>query len=64
MLAEAVRITREKCGKDAEVGFAREHANSGMVLWEFFNGVFRKGERRTARALERIAGEVVGKGKR
>lgn len=66
MLTEAVRITREKCGKDAEVGFAREHANSHMVLPEFFNGRFRKGERRAAMALEKVVAQTAstGRGKR
>ena len=27
----AVRKTKELCGKDAHVGFAREHANSTML---------------------------------
>lgn len=52
MLHEAVRFTKEKCGKDAEVGFAKEHANSMMVLPEMFNGGFRRDEVRAARALD------------
>ncbi|ROW09794.1 hypothetical protein VMCG_02622 [Cytospora schulzeri] len=60
MLHEAVRVTREKCGKDAEVGFAAEHANSKMVLPEMFNRTFRKGERRAALALEKVLGEWEG----
>lgn len=51
LLAEAVRITKERCGKDAEVGFAKEHANSTMVLPSIFNGTFRKDEIKAARAL-------------
>ncbi|KAK4196815.1 hypothetical protein QBC40DRAFT_309583 [Triangularia verruculosa] len=31
MLREAVRLTKEKCGKDGEVGFARGHANAGLI---------------------------------
>ncbi|KAL8409301.1 hypothetical protein RB594_007659 [Gaeumannomyces avenae] len=60
MLREAVRATRERCGRDAEVGFAREHANSVMVLPEMFNGPFRKTERKAARALEAILVELEG----
>lgn len=60
MLHEAVRVTRERCGKDAEVGFAAEHANSQMVLPEMFNRTFRKGERRAAGALEKVLGEWEG----
>jgi len=54
MLREAARIIRERLGKDSEVGFAREHANSVKVLPEMFNGVFRKQEMKAARALEAV----------
>jgi len=54
MLHEAVRLTRERCGRDAEVGFAKEHANSRMVLPEMFNGSFRRAEMRAAKALENV----------
>lgn len=60
MLHEAVRVTRERCGKDAEVGFAAEHANSQMVLPEMFNRVFRQGERRAAGALEKVLAQWEG----
>lgn len=61
MLREAARLTRERCGRDAEVGFALEHANSVMVLPEMFNRPFRKGEMRAARALEKVLGEWDGR---
>lgn len=61
LLREAVRVTRERCGKDAEVGFAKEHANSVMVLPEMFNRPFRKREMQAARALEKILGEWDGR---
>jgi hypothetical protein len=57
LLREAVRVTRERCGKDAEVGFAREHANSHMVLPEMFNSAFRRRERCAALTLDRVVGE-------
>lgn len=57
LLREAVRVTRERCGKDAEVGFAREHANSTMVLPEMFNSAFRRRERSAALTLDRVVGE-------
>ncbi|KAL8381160.1 hypothetical protein RB595_005443 [Gaeumannomyces hyphopodioides] len=60
MLREAVRVTRERCGRDAEVGFAKEHANSVMVLPEMFNGPFRKTERKATKALEAILVELEG----
>lgn len=60
MLQEAVRVTRERCGRDAEVGFAAEHANSQMVLPEMFNKPFRNGERKAAGALEKAVAEWEG----
>jgi hypothetical protein len=60
MLQEAVRITRERCGKDAEVGFAAEHANSVMLLPGMFNKPFRKREMKAARALESVLEESEG----
>lgn len=60
MLHEAVRVTRERCGRDAEVGFAQEHANSAMVLPEMFNAPFRRRERRAAQALESVLAEWEG----
>jgi GNAT superfamily N-acetyltransferase len=54
LLHEAVCITRERCGRDAEIGFAAEHANSKMVLPELFNAPFRRGERRAAKSLEKV----------
>jgi hypothetical protein len=64
MLREAVRISQQRCGRDVEVGFAMEHANSKRVLPELFNGVFRKGEMRAARALEGVLGNAKGERKR
>ncbi|XDG09429.1 hypothetical protein ABKA04_009044 [Annulohypoxylon sp. FPYF3050] len=64
MLHEAVKITREKCGKDAEIGFAKEHANSTMVLPEVFNGPFRKDEQRAAKTLEKVLSEWEGSKRR
>lgn len=56
LLKEAVRVTRERCGRDAAVGFAMEHANSARVLPALFNGAVRRGEMRAARALEGVVG--------
>ncbi|KAK4174023.1 hypothetical protein QBC36DRAFT_348270 [Triangularia setosa] len=42
MLREAVRLTKEKCGKDGEVGFARGHANAGLIP---IGGSGERGER-------------------
>ncbi|ROW14627.1 hypothetical protein VPNG_03185 [Cytospora leucostoma] len=60
LLHEAIRVTRERCGKDAGIGFAAEHANSKMLLPEMFNKTFRKGERRAALALEKALGDWEG----
>ncbi|KAM0277169.1 hypothetical protein ACHAQH_006016 [Verticillium albo-atrum] len=56
LLHEAVRVTRERCGRDAEIGFALKHVHSKMVLPELFNGAARRQERRAAMALERVIG--------
>lgn len=65
LLQKAVRITKERCGRDAEVGFAQQHANSVMLLPSIFNARFRKDEVRAARALDdAIAQWEVSKRKR
>ncbi|KAI5919476.1 hypothetical protein F4810DRAFT_498936 [Camillea tinctor] len=64
LLHEAVRVTRERCGRDAAVGFAREHANSATVLPEAFNAPLRKSERRAAKALENVLSEWEGSRRR
>lgn len=60
LLHEAVRLTRERCGRDAEVGFAAEHANSKMILPEPFNTPFRRSERKAAKSLEKVLAEWEG----
>jgi GNAT superfamily N-acetyltransferase len=57
LLQEAVRFARERCGKDAQVGFALEHANSAMLLPNMFNKAFRRDEVRAAKALESAVAE-------
>ncbi|KAG8422574.1 hypothetical protein J3459_010248 [Metarhizium acridum] len=57
LLHEAVRLARDRCGKDAQVGFALEHANSTMLLPAMFNKAFRKDEVRAAVALEGAVAE-------
>ncbi|TVY23665.1 hypothetical protein LHYA1_G006564 [Lachnellula hyalina] len=64
LLEEAVRVTRERMGGSAEVGFAAEHANSQMVLPELFNGGFRKREAKAAKTLDGVVGSFEGKKKR
>ncbi|KAF4987051.1 hypothetical protein FDECE_15629 [Fusarium decemcellulare] len=54
LLHEAVRVTKERCGKDAEIGFAQEHANSAMLLPGIFNAPFRRDEVRATRALDGV----------
>ena len=49
-----MRVTREKLGNSAEIGFAAEHANSKMILPAIFNGGFRKRETKAAKALEAV----------
>lgn len=60
LLHEAVKVAREKCGRDAAVGFAKGHANSAMVVPEVFNRQFRKDEQRAIKALEKVVTEWEG----
>lgn len=64
LLEETVAVTREKLGNSAEIGFAAEHANSKMVLPNFFNGSFKKREARAARALEKVVESMEGRKKK
>ncbi|KAH8602076.1 hypothetical protein B0O99DRAFT_128994 [Bisporella sp. PMI_857] len=56
LLEHTVKLTRDRLGNSAEIGFAAQHANSKMILPEMFNGGFRKTERQAARALDAVAG--------
>lgn len=51
LLQAAVRITKERCGKEAEVGFVQDHAHSKLLFHEMFNGFFRKVEAAADKAL-------------
>ncbi|CAK7214782.1 hypothetical protein SBRCBS47491_002267 [Sporothrix bragantina] len=53
MLQEAIQATRDRCGEDANVVFAENHANSIMVVHEMFNRPFRKAEQWATTALEK-----------
>lgn len=64
LLEEAVRISREKAGRDVEVGFAVDHANSLMILPEFFNGHFRRAQRKAVQRLELVIEGVEGRRKK
>lgn len=64
LLEQVVKVTRDKLGNSAEIGFAAEHANSRMVLPEFFNGGFRKKEVRAAKALDLVVDSMDGRKKR
>ncbi|KAM4056971.1 hypothetical protein HRG_003825 [Hirsutella rhossiliensis] len=57
LLLAAVRMAKDRCGRDARVGFAKEHANSAVLLPSFFAAPFRRDEFRAARALEGAAAE-------
>jgi ribosomal protein S18 acetylase RimI-like enzyme len=57
LLREAVRITRERCGRDARIGFAQQHAHSAPVLPRALNGLIRAEERMAARALDAVLAE-------
>lgn len=64
LLGAAVRVARERCGREAAVGFARGHANSAVVLPGLFNGGFRGRERRAGEALKAVLAGWEGKRKR
>lgn len=51
LLGAAVRLTKERCGKDAQLGFSQDHANSVMLLHSRFNDVFKSREVRATKAL-------------
>lgn len=42
LLQEAVRITRERCGREADVGFVQDHAHSRLIFHNMFNSLFHK----------------------
>ncbi|KAH7328301.1 hypothetical protein B0I35DRAFT_417092 [Stachybotrys elegans] len=60
LLWEAVRVAKERCGKDTEVGFAQAHVNSTMILPEMFNKPFRRQEKRATHALHDVLVEWEG----
>ncbi|KAL2075955.1 hypothetical protein VTL71DRAFT_898 [Oculimacula yallundae] len=64
LLEEAVRITREKLGRDAGVGFAAEHANSKMILPGIFNGGFKRREGKAGRMLANVVDGASGSRKK
>lgn len=53
LLEEAIRVSREKLGNSAKIGFATEHANSKMIMPAMFNGGFKAREAKAAKALEK-----------
>ncbi|KAI9741528.1 MAG: hypothetical protein M1818_004334 [Claussenomyces sp. TS43310] len=54
LLEETVRVTRERLGNNAGVGFSKDHANSKMILPPAFNGRFRKREIMAVKKLEEV----------
>jgi GNAT superfamily N-acetyltransferase len=63
LLEEAVKLAREKGGKDVKIGFAKDHANSRMVVPEMFNGGFRRGQEKAVALLEKVEREIESSGK-
>ncbi|PHH65884.1 hypothetical protein CDD81_1253 [Ophiocordyceps australis] len=57
LLLAAVKKTRDKCGKDAQVGFAQHHANSVVLLPLVLAKSFRRRENRAAEMLDAVAAE-------
>ncbi|KAJ2903598.1 hypothetical protein MKZ38_009651 [Zalerion maritima] len=64
LLSEAVKTVREKMGREAEVGFAREHANATRVLPEWLDGDVRRRETRAWLALRDVVRDWDGRGRR
>ena len=58
LLEEAVKLARERCGKDVKITFAKEHVNSKIVLMGPFQGSFKRREEKARRMLEDVAREV------
>ncbi|PKS09094.1 hypothetical protein jhhlp_003708, partial [Lomentospora prolificans] len=58
LLTKAAKLTREKCGRDAAIGFAKEHVHSTMILPEMFNGSFRKREMKATKLLDEVLADI------
>lgn len=56
LLRLAVLTTRHRCGEEATVSFADDHANNARVLPNMFNRPFNKRDERAAKALENAVG--------
>lgn len=54
LLEEAVKVAREKLGRDAKIGFSVAHANSLRVLPRFYNGKMVKREQQAGSMLEHV----------
>ncbi|KJZ79806.1 hypothetical protein HIM_00520 [Hirsutella minnesotensis 3608] len=57
LLEVAVRTIKDRCGRDARVGFAQEHANSTILLPNLFAGPLRRDENRAAKVLGDMVAE-------
>ncbi|KAL2205492.1 hypothetical protein CC79DRAFT_1049719 [Sarocladium strictum] len=51
LLREAVRIARERCGRDCEVTFAPDHANAAQVVNPWLGRPFEERDRKARKAL-------------
>ncbi|KAJ6780847.1 hypothetical protein PWT90_00534 [Aphanocladium album] len=60
LLQEAVRVTRDRCGRDADVGFVQDHAHSRLIFHNMFNGFFHKVEIGADKALRTAVSEWSG----
>jgi len=54
LLEEAVKISKETLGRDAEIGFSAHHANSKLLIPSIFTGVMKRKERDAIVMLEEI----------
>ena len=58
MLREAVKVAKERRGRNCDVEFAKDHANSSMPLHSAFTATFEARDDRLAKALSNAVAEV------
>ncbi|CAM1503547.1 Fc.00g011380.m01.CDS01 [Cosmosporella sp. VM-42] len=58
MLREAVKLARERRGRECAIVIAEDHVNSSMPLHSTFNAPFKTRDERVAKALSKAVAEV------
>lgn len=57
LLQAAVRLARDRCGKDTDVDFLADHAHSKLIFHNMFNGFFEKVDEAAKKALRSVVDE-------